>query len=1261
MRPPPSNPSQTLNLASWNIRGATHKSGILLNTLNKHRVHVCALQETLGKYGPKFSNFVPFLPPIYNPLENKQRGICTFAHRALYPEHKSSASAIHPEVSSVIVHTPTHTITVFNVYNQCGNANAIKFVRARVTALNIVHYIVMGDMNAHHPELAVSSCATNVAGTALVEFLRDTGAKSLNRDEPTHSSGNVLDHIIVSPSLAHLQHSFHVLQPFGSDHNLILAKLELPGPAIHTSTTSTTTMPLKNVKRQAKFKSHITKWALTKKAKLENLHRRAQTKVRSAKARRKIIDEIEDFTVELQQAITRAAETAFVKTTKIVSRATHKTVPPDILEEIDALEKIFQDSLCFEKSLNDYRDPHYLGRRDALAEKLKTMQHDARKEFVERIAKPENSSSFWRIIKRCAGKNERNLPRDPDGKPLTSPDEQARFFERTFIPAATWTPSHFYPEEGARIATKAHASASKLLNYALKSPNHHRFHSNSTKFIFHAYNSAFSKAEVFAALHKRQKNTPGPDSITLDLLHLLPPLLLYMVRLLFNSCWYFHFFPEALKEALIAAIPKSGGNNRWRPISLLNVLAKWLERLIHDRLLMACLKNDVMSAKQAGSMGGLSTEHQLAKLAQLASEQLRKNKLLVSVMTDIADAFTSLTPQIAFQTLYTTGFRGSLLLILGSYFVGRKAAVKVDGALTDAKPFDSATPQGSVLGSLLFIIIINDLLDLIERKDPSAYIDDLEVHQASANSPNSLTVTEVHLNNLLAKIANWSYRHCIAFKPSKCFGIIFRRPGVVVCRELRLMLYNKPLKIVPVVRYLGLLFDEHLQFKEHCKQLASRLLSRSKFIARLSYGLSVKQTKNLFTAFILPVFTYGAAIWSQGPNVHTAPASRALNNALVACTGMARSARRLTLFLALNIPPPDEQLMIAKTMLFASAQIPNTDLHDHLKHWRRHTLHTELSDHSEHFDDFDPDKPIPIFRFPSHLHTLFFNAAAAAESLNFEIPPVILPKPTYFLEAPPPIKCLINQDLIPTLKNDEKYCARARQFAQECKENALASDPNATFTYTDGSTLNLHYQFPTGAGFVRFNHEDTITLSKSIPICTHGFSYNGELHSMIAALNSTTPSNTLNVFFSDCLSLLQALLNPAPANPIVTLLQHTTHQKSPNHLYVWIPSHTNIAENEQADQLADVGAHAANLNSCSNLPRTSYRREIRAYTVKQALIVAVNRAIDTLSPINHPTLRLNPFLRPLPLHRIPPQHQRLLLKAFLGNTHNDFLYSRSML
>jgi len=84
--------------------------------------------------------------------------------------------------------------------------------------------------------------------------------------------------------------------------------------------------------------------------------------------------------------------------------------------------------------------------------------------------------------------------------------------------------------------------------------------------------------------------------------------------------------------------------------------------------------------------------------------------------------------------------------------------------------------------------------------------------------------------------------------------------------EVEVYLNNKLLRQVKTMKYLGIIIDKKLTFREQITQATGKCtkliftLARS---AKLNWGLSHKALKTLYTGGIQPLLLYGAPVWAE--------------------------------------------------------------------------------------------------------------------------------------------------------------------------------------------------------------------------------------------------------------------------------------------------------------------------------------------------------------------------------------------------------------
>ena len=128
-------------------------------------------------------------------------------------------------------------------------------------------------------------------------------------------------------------------------------------------------------------------------------------------------------------------------------------------------------------------------------------------------------------------------------------------------------------------------------------------------------------------------------------------------------------------------------------------------------------------------------------------------------------------------------------------------------------------PQGSILGPLLFLIYINNLSKAIIFSSVHHFADDTNILYASS----SLKDINKKFNHDLSNLVQWLRANKILLNISKTEIIIFKSHSKQITKHLNFRLSGQ--KIIPKnhTKYLGIIIDEHLTFKEYMAQLTQKL------------------------------------------------------------------------------------------------------------------------------------------------------------------------------------------------------------------------------------------------------------------------------------------------------------------------------------------------------------------------------------------------------------------------------------------------------
>ena len=177
---------------------------------------------------------------------------------------------------------------------------------------------------------------------------------------------------------------------------------------------------------------------------------------------------------------------------------------------------------------------------------------------------------------------------------------------------------------------------------------------------------------------------------------------------LFNSLLLIAVFPDAWKVAKVVPLYKGGDREdvgNYRPLSLLPLPGKLLEKIVHKQINDFWDENDFLSHEQGGFRKGYSTVSTIADLTHDLFTQMNVGHTTVAAFVDLRKAFDTVNLTILQNKLERSGIRNSVLSWCKSYLSNRFQCTLANGVTSDLLPVRCGVPQLTINAKKTFLQI----------------------------------------------------------------------------------------------------------------------------------------------------------------------------------------------------------------------------------------------------------------------------------------------------------------------------------------------------------------------------------------------------------------------------------------------------------------------------------------------------------------------------------------------------------------------------
>lgn len=383
--------------------------------------------------------------------------------------------------------------------------------------------------------------------------------------------------------------------------------------------------------------------------------------------------------------------------------------------------------------------------------------------------------------------------------------------------------------------------------------NNHKKDGVDGNFVFHR----IGETEVLEMISTLKSNAAGLDNLNLDILKLCIPFLLPYITHIVNFCLINSVFPCCWKRARVIPLPKVNNPKSFkdlRPISILPVISKLLERAVASQLYRHLNRYGVIPAHQSGFRSGHSCATALLHITDDILRAWDDGKLTTMVLLDYSKAFDSLNHDILLAILNYIGLSRSSIKLFHHYLKNRYQIVQYMNNLSDPLTLDRGVPQGSILGPILFITYISVLQCVTVSCLQHFYADDSQLYLSFFPEESEQAVAA--LNYDLQALYNISKQHCLQLNPNKSSIITFGKPRDRIAfnntHGLNIHINNGKIDIKTEIRNLGLLLDENLKITPHVNKCLQTCYLKLRLLYQYRHLLTSDVKLLLCSSLILP-------------------------------------------------------------------------------------------------------------------------------------------------------------------------------------------------------------------------------------------------------------------------------------------------------------------------------------------------------------------------------------------------------------------------
>lgn len=335
----------------------------------------------------------------------------------------------------------------------------------------------------------------------------------------------------------------------------------------------------------------------------------------------------------------------------------------------------------------------------------------------------------------------------------------------------------------------------------------------------------------------------------------------------------------------------------FRPIAMLSIMYKLLERLLYNRI--QSIIDSKLPDEQAGFRENRSCCDQVMALTTHIENGFEKCQKTAVVLIDLSSAYDTVWRHGLLFRLIKAIPCNSFISLINEMLSNREFVVYINNETSKRCVLNNGLPQGSVLAPLLFNLYISNMPTTTSRK--FGYADD----NALAAQFQSFSECEETLNKDLLVLEKYFKRWGLKPNPKKTESISCHLNSRQANYHLKVTFCGNTVKHNSHPKYLGVTLDRSLIYRKHCENTAAKIKSRNNIIHKLcgtTWGADAETLRTTSLALVFSTAEYCSPVWLN--STHTNKIDVQINDTLRTISGTVKSTPTEWLPVLANIAPP---------------------------------------------------------------------------------------------------------------------------------------------------------------------------------------------------------------------------------------------------------------------------------------------------------------------------------------------------------------------